>query len=185
MIYAELVDPISHQKLPARSTRTKNWDEAFIIIAKWLEEGLPSGKAQRRPLETVMDFRGILNAINKTELSKDEALRIVHLLKKKELIDISVCKTGNGSISFGQYLKDFWTYATSRYVQDRIAHGYIIGKSHCYNALNQVKCHWLPAFSDKNLSEITKTDLKDFSFSLSHKPIYISSRFCCVEMGVS
>jgi integrase len=176
IIYAELVDPISQKKLPARSTRTKNSDEAAIVIAKWLEDGLPCGKAQqRRPLETVMDFRSILSAINKTELSKDEALRIVNLLKRKELIDISACKTGNGSISFGQYLKDFWTYATSRYVQDRIAHGYIIGKSHCYDALNRVKCHWLPAFAGKNLSEITKTDLKDFSFSLSHTPIYASS----------
>ncbi|MCL2479607.1 MAG: hypothetical protein FWF22_08900, partial [Treponema sp.] len=55
IFYAELADPATGQKLSARSTGTKNRDEAMLVIAKWLEAGVPTGKVRKlRSLETAV-----------------------------------------------------------------------------------------------------------------------------------
>jgi integrase len=46
IFYAELVTPEGN-KLTARSTGTKSRDEALLIIAKWLESGIPTGRVRK------------------------------------------------------------------------------------------------------------------------------------------
>jgi integrase len=185
IIYAELIDPVSGKKLPARSTRTKKIDEAAAIIKRWLNDGIPCGREKSpRPPETIMGIKAVFNAVKKADLSKDDALRIVNLLRTKELIDVCAYKSGNGSIPFNQYLENFWTYSTSRYVQERLAHGFVIGKGHCYNSLNRAKSHWFPAFCGKKLNEITREDLKNFAIALSKKKVYMVSCYGPVSKPV-
>lgn len=45
IFYTELVDPQTGVKLTARSTGTKNRDEALLIIAEWLKSGIPTGRS--------------------------------------------------------------------------------------------------------------------------------------------
>ena len=78
IFYVELVDPATGQKLSARSTGTKNRDEAMLMIAKWLETGIPTGRIRKpRTLEAAIGIENILRAIRKTDLTSDDALRIV------------------------------------------------------------------------------------------------------------
>jgi hypothetical protein len=46
IFYAELVTSEGN-KLTARSTGTKSRDEALLIIAKWLESGIPTGRVRK------------------------------------------------------------------------------------------------------------------------------------------
>jgi hypothetical protein len=49
--YAELVTP-EGRKLTARSTGKTSQDEALLVVAKWLEEGIPTGRNRKaRPVE--------------------------------------------------------------------------------------------------------------------------------------
>ncbi|GHU54764.1 hypothetical protein FACS189442_1460 [Spirochaetia bacterium] len=58
--YAELVSP-EGCKLNARSTGTSNRDEALMIVAKWLETGIPTSRRRKpRPVEIAGGIEAIL-----------------------------------------------------------------------------------------------------------------------------
>ncbi|GMO34547.1 MAG: hypothetical protein Ta2B_15000 [Termitinemataceae bacterium] len=175
IVYAELIDPVTRKKFPAKSTGTRNRDEAVIIVAAWLANGVPNGREQiKRPLDISFDIEAILKSIRKSGLNSDDAMRIVKTLTDMELIDISAIKHGNGSVLFTEFLKNFWTYDVSPYVKDLKLHNHSIGKSHCQRCLGNVVNNWKPIFEGKRLNEITKQDLRDFSFALTKAT---SSRF--------
>ncbi|MCL2442261.1 MAG: integrase, partial [Treponema sp.] len=170
IFYAELIDPQTGVKLSARSTGTKNRDEAMLIIAEWLKHGIPTGRTRKpRTLEAVAGIETILKIVRKAEINSDDALRIVQLLKSRDLIDIPAVKTGKGSVSFTEFLETFWDYESSPYVREKLAHGHSIGKRHCYEMGKRFNRYWLTAFNDKRLNNITKQDLKIFSLSLADK----------------
>jgi hypothetical protein len=72
IFYAELVDPVTGRKLIARSTATKNRDEALLVIAKWLEAGIPMGRVRKpRILKAAVGIENILRSIRKTDLNSE------------------------------------------------------------------------------------------------------------------
>ena len=168
IFYAELIDPQTGAKLAARSTGTKNRDEALLKIAEWLKSGIPTGRARKpRPLEAAAGIETVLRAIRKADLNSDDALRIVQSLKGRDLIDIAAVKSGKGAVSFTEFLEEFWNYDTSPYIREKRAHGQSIGKRHCYESMSRFSRYWQPAFLNRALNSITRQDLKDFSLSLA------------------
>jgi len=166
--YAEIVDPQTGTKLTARSTGTKNRDEALLIIAEWLKHGIPTGKVRKpRTLEIAAGIENIMKAIRRAELNSDDALRIVQLLKDRNLIDINAVKPGKGTVLFSEFLEEFWDYDASPYIREKLAHGHSIGKRHCYESMSRLNKYWQPAFNDRRLNSITRQDLKEFSLSLA------------------
>jgi integrase len=169
IFYAELVTT-EGCKLTARSTGTRDRDEALLTIAEWLKSGIPTGHLRKpRPMEVATGLEAILKSIRKTGLNGDDALQIVSLLKAQELIDIPVVKAGKGNVLFTDFLEKFWDYEKSPYVREKLAHGHSIGKTHCYDMSNRVRSAWIPALKGRTLSSITKADLKEFSLALSDK----------------
>ena len=170
IIYAELVDPHTGSKLNARSTGTKNRDEALLIIAEWLRHGIPTGRSKKqRTLEAAAGIEVTLKVIKRAELNSDDAMRIVQSLKDRNLIDIAAVKSGKGTVSFLEFLEEFWDYKSSPYIREKLAHGQSIGKRHCYESMSRFNRYWKPAFKDKCLNGITRQDLKNFSLSLAEK----------------
>jgi integrase len=146
----------------------KNRDEAMLIIAEWLKSGVPTGRERKsRPMETVVGIEHILKAIRRTELTSDDALRIVQVLKDQELIDIAVVKSGKGTVSFTEFLEEFWDYEASSYIREKKVHGQSIGKRHCYEMISRFNRYWEPVFRNRTLNSITRQDLKEFSISLA------------------
>jgi len=167
ILYAELVTPEGN-KLTARSTGTKNRDEALLIISKWLESGIPTGRVRKpRTLEAAAGIENILKAIRRSELNSDDALRIVQALKDKNLIDTPAVKSGNGAVSFTEFIEKFWDYETSPYVREKLTHGQSMGKRHCYEMECRFSRYWKPYFEGRKLNDITRQDLKTFSMSLA------------------
>ena len=164
--YAELIDPATGQKLTARSTGRTSRDEALIIVADWLNNGIPK-KGKTQTLEAAAEVELMLRQIKHINLNSDDALRIVKLLRDRQLIDVSAVKHGKGSISFNRFLKSFWNYETSEYIKEKHAHGQSIGKMHAKDSIGKVKYYWLPYFEGRQLNTITRDDLKAFSLSLS------------------
>jgi integrase len=162
--YAELVTP-EGRKLTARSTGKNTEDEALLVVAEWLKYGVPSGRKRTpRPVNIAMDLDGILRTIRKADLNEDEALRIVNALRDKGLIGAPAAE--ESPVLFPEFLKEFWDYAASPYVREKLAHGHSIGKRHCYESLNRVRQHYVPAFTGRPLAGITKQNLKEFSLAL-------------------
>ncbi|MCL2800515.1 MAG: integrase [Treponema sp.] len=168
IIYAELVDPQTRLKLSARSTETKNRDEALLKVAEWLKTGIPTGREKKpRTLEAAANIETILKVIKRAELNSDDALRIVQSLKDRNLIDIAAVKPGKGTVLFSKFLEEFWDYVSSPYIREKLAHGHSISKRHCYDSMSRLNRYWQPAFKDKRLNSITRQDLKKFSLSLA------------------
>jgi integrase len=166
--YAELVDPQTGAKLTARSTGTKDRDEALLKRAEWLKSGIPTGRVRKpRSLESAAGIESALRAMRKADLNSDDALRIVQALRDRGLIDIAAVKPGKGSVLFTEFLEEFWDYDNSPYIRDKLAHRQSIGKRHCYEMKCRLNKYWLPAFRGRALNSISRQDLKAFSLSLA------------------
>jgi hypothetical protein len=183
IIYAELVDPQTGVKLYARSTGTRNRDEAMLIIAEWLKSGIPTGRIRKpRTLEAAAGIENIIKTIKKADLNSNDALRIVQALRDRELIDTAVVKYGRGSITFTEFLEEFWDYAASPYVREKKAHGHSLGRGHCNEMMKLVHSFYNGYFMERRLNSITRQDLKEFSLFLSEKrekiicPFYTRNR---------
>jgi integrase len=175
IFYAELVTP-EGRKLIARSTGKTTENEALLVVAEWLKNGVPTGRKRKpRPVDVAIGLDGILKAVQKTDLNGDDAMRIVNALKSRGLIDVSIVKAGKGSILFTEFLETFWDYTTSPYVREKLVHGHSIGKRHCYESMNRVHQHYFPAFDGRPLNGITRQDLKEFSLTLKDKGLSASS----------
>jgi integrase len=121
---------------------------------------------ERRKVEAAFDLDGILRGIRKAELDSGAALAIVKALKGRGLIDIGAVPAGKGSVSFTDFLTQFFDYEKSPYVRDRLAHGHSIGRSYCRESLKVIRLFWEPAFKGRTLASITRNGLKSFSLSL-------------------
>jgi integrase len=168
--YAELVNPVTGEKLTARSTKTKNKDEALLVVAEWLTSGVPTGRGRKpRPLEEAIGLDAIIKAIKKTSLTPKDALKIVAVLKEQNLIDIPAVAAGHDKALFIPFLKNFWDYEKSPYIREKIARRHRIGRRHCYESQNRTRLYWEPAFKDRTLKSVTREDLKKFSIELAGK----------------
>jgi len=176
VFYAELVNPETGKRLTARSTGKTERDDAMLVVAQWLRDGIPVGKMRRpRPVSVAIGLDSILSSIRKTELNSDDAMAVVTALKERGLIDVTAVKSGKGSEDFILFLQTFWDYDSSPYVREKLAHGQSIGKRHCYESMNRLRLYWAPVFTGRKLNSITRTDLKDFSLSLSDKGLSAGS----------
>jgi integrase len=175
IFYAELVTPAGN-KLVARSTGKTTEDEALLVVSDWLKNGVPTGRERKpRPVDAVIGLDGILKAVRKADLTGEDAVQIVNALKDRNLIDVVATKAGDSSLFFPEFLAEFWNFAVSPYVREKLAHGHSIGKRHCYESLNRVHQHYFPAFQNRSLTSITRQDLKEFSFTLKDKGLSASS----------
>jgi integrase len=70
------------------------------------------------------------------------------------------------------FLERFWDYEKSVYVREKAAHGQRLGRLHCYLTGLHVARYWKPFFGDeKKLNEVTRADLREFSFWLCEKEL--------------
>ena len=173
--YAELVTPAG-RKLAAKSTGKTAEDEALLVVAEWLNHGVPTGRERRpRPADVVMGLDGILRSIRTLDFNSDDAGRIVAALADRGLVNAPPSGAGRGSVPFVEFLKTFWDYDASPYVREKLSHGHRIGKRHCYECLNRARRYYAPAFKGRPLDGITRQDLKEFSLSLKAGGLSASS----------
>jgi hypothetical protein len=167
--YAELTDPATGAKLTARSTGATNRDDALLKVAEWLKNGIPTGRTHKpRPVMEAAGVEAILRAIHKSDLTADDALRIVDELKRKRLIDTPAIKHQKDTLLFVDFLNTFWNYENSPYIREKHAHGQSIGRRHCQDCLRYVK-YWREVFDGRTLASITHEELKAFSITLAER----------------
>jgi len=91
--YAEFIDPKTNRKLH-RSTGTKNRDEAAVITAKWLAEGVPTRGKAAKPLAELFTFGALKAHMEKVYstggLSDNNAIDLYKTLRQWGLINFTV-----------------------------------------------------------------------------------------------
>ena len=170
VFYAALINQETGLSLTAKSTGSKNRDEALLIIADWLKNGIPKGKQKKpRSLSQLSDLKGIIKSCRTVELTAEDALTIAEILKSRGLLEIGVSKAGPGQKTLITFLKEFWDYGYSPYIRDKLAHGHKITRRYCHEALLIIAKHWEPHFDKKQLNTISRQNLRDFSLVLKEK----------------
>ncbi len=171
--YAEILSP-SGARLFSRSTEKENRDDAAVVAAGWVRDGVP-GKAGLVSLPVAASAADVVESVLAATLTPESAEKIVRNLLDRGLIAGQFAKAGPGSSLLESFLVDFWNYETSPYVREKLAHGQRIGARHCYESMNRVKMYWIPAFKGRRLGELTRADLKAFSLSLSDRGLSAGS----------
>jgi site-specific recombinase XerD len=54
-------------------------------------------------------------------------------------------------------------------MSEKLAHGHMIGKRHCYEMNHRLRRYWLKTFQGRALNSISRQDLKEFSLSLADR----------------
>jgi integrase len=158
--------------LTQRSTGETNRDKALLKAAAMAAEGiLPARpKSRRREADTLGALAGyadIVDACRAAELTPEQARRIVGVLAERGLLAESIGKSSY--IPFVTWLRQIYDHATSPFIQEKIAHKRSFGKTVAGDRLQAIKKHYEPYFQDRLLSEISRADLKSFSFALAEK----------------
>ena len=174
--HAEIIDSETGAKICYRTTGTKNRDEAMLMVAGWLRDGIPARKKGRPPIyrkpetqtvEAVAGLAAILKCIEKTtDLDEIGALEIAQALKKRRLLALGVSPATQGRQEFIKFLREFWDYDNSPYFEDLRMRGKSITLRTCRGAKNIIEKHWQPHFKDKTLGEVTRADLRKLGRSL-------------------
>jgi len=166
--YAQLFNPETRRYTSGRSTGESSRNSAALVVADWLRDGIPEPwSVHRRPVDEALHVDAILNTIRSSSLTVKDAERVVSALKDQELIETAVIKTGPGSESLIAFLERFWSFDSSPYVREKLVHGHRIGRRHCYDMRVWVRSYWKLFFTERRLSEICRTNLKDFSLWLA------------------
>jgi len=167
--YAEFIDPKTGRTLH-RSTGSKDRDEAAVITAKWMAEGVPTRGKAAKPLAELFTFQALKAHVEKVysagELSEDNAIELCKTLRHWGLINFSVSRSGAGKQNFIEYLYNFYDYEKSVYIKDKRARGASVTRNYCIRTQQMIKREWEPVFKGRTLTEITRQDLRSFGIEL-------------------
>jgi hypothetical protein len=167
VFYSALINQEAGLLLTAKSTGTRDRDEALLIISDWLKNGIPNGKQKKpRTLNQLSNVKGILKACGTVELTAEDALAIAMTLKNRGLLEVGISKAGSVQKSLIGFLNEFWDYNNSPYIRDKVLHGHRITRRYCHEALLIIAKHCAPYFGNKPLNALCRQDLREFSLTL-------------------
>jgi integrase len=173
VFYVQFADPVTHKQLPAISTGKRNRDDALIVVAGWIRDGIPQKHVikedSRKSLDEFIGLNQVFSALKQLELTARDVEKIEEILKSRGLVEIVVKKGAREAEPVGDYLRRFWDYDKSPYIQEKRSHGITIGKTHTRCCLERANIYWVPCFKGKTIGEVTRQDLKDFSTELPKK----------------
>ena len=169
-------DPNTGKLTVAKSTHTKNKNEATIIACRWLENGIPQSKSCDRVINNKNNNALNLNSIVE-RLSQEEALRLVSLINAKfnfqtvttTVAAATVSNVTNTSepIYLIEALRNFWDFNNSEYVKKRIARGFDVKQRNCKEKLGIVNRYWAVYFdAERTVQSLTSKELDEFLLSL-------------------
>ena len=120
--YCQLINPITKSILPAKSTGKRNLDDAEHVAMTWLVNGIPQGPSHAlRVPEEVFSVDKTFEQLKALELTIDDARRIMDLLRRRGLIDVSTIKEEGPELI--PWLMSFWIFEKSPYVAEKKAFG--------------------------------------------------------------
>jgi integrase len=175
IFYVQFTDQTTGKRLSALSTGKDSRDDALIVIAGWLKEGIPQRQTVKReapsprPLDALINTNQVFTALKQVDLSTRDVQKIEKILKDRGLVETIVKKGSKEGEPVADYLRRFWDYDQSPYIADKRSHGVSLGRAYAKCSYERVNLYWVPHFQGKRIGEITRQSLKDFSVALAKK----------------
>jgi hypothetical protein len=172
IFYVQFTDAATKKRLTALSTGKDKRDDALIVIAGWLKDGIPQrevtrGQAKpenqsRRPVDALININQVLSSLKQVDLAAQDVVKIEKILKDRGLVEAIVKRDSKEAELVVDYLRRFWDYGQSPYITDKRSHGTNLGKTYAKTCFERVNLYWVPHFQSMKIGEITKQSLKDF-----------------------
>jgi integrase len=175
IFYVQFTYPATKRRLPALSTGKDNRDDALIVIAGWLKEGIPQRQTVKRealsprPLDALINANQVITALKQVDLTAHDVVKIEKVLKDRGFVEVIVKKGSKEGEPVIDYLRRFWDYDQSPYIADKRSHGINLGKTYAKTCFERVNLYWVPYFPGKKIGEITRQSLKDFAVAAAKK----------------
>lgn len=163
--YAQFTDPKTGRILH-RSTGSKDRDQAAVITAKWLAEGVPTRGKAKKPLAEIFTFSALKAHMEKVYSSggidEAQAVELCKALKKWGLVSFGISPAGAGKQDFIKYLYDFYDFDSSEYLEDKRARGASVTRNYCIRTRQMIKREWEPVFFKQNAGGDNAAGLAEF-----------------------
>jgi len=160
IIYCQLYNAEAGKYATAKSTGTKDPDEALLIAAGWLQSGVPSGRGHKpRPVAQVFTLETMLSTIRAETFGSEDARRVLETLKERGFIDRATLKGGPSSELVVDFLRRSWA-EDGPYVLERKAYGHDLGKRHIRESLAIIDRYFFSAFAGIRLGDLKRADIK-------------------------
>lgn len=158
--------------LPWKSTGETKEAAAMKKAFQMLEEGITKrAKNAEKPEEkTSIKTLSLINSV-KTELSKDDYSMLLEELKAKGIIKTYTLSGAKNDIEFCRYLLDFWNYESSDYLKECKRHDRQLTVCHIQKSYRHILKYWVPFFKDRQITDITKQDLRNFLNKIDELPL--------------
>ena len=179
VFYAEL---FHEGEIVYRSTRVKNRNQAALIAAKWITEGIPGAQGKQKPLSAITDYKAALRFMQTGDVKEAQALELVRALQRRGLVRVGISQADHGDKNLIEFLLEYWDY-DSKALKTKRAHGKQVLKDTCYSAKNVILNKWKPYFGDIKLGDITRNDLENFGLHLKEKGLAGKTINCALFYG--
>lgn len=167
IVYCQLFNPETGRYSTAKSTGVKDPDEALLVAASWLREGIPAGRSRRiRPTEEVFAVEKIVSAIRSSSFNTEDARKVLGALKDRGFIDRATVKGTPAAELVPDFLRRIWS-ENGPYVQERKAYGHTLTKRHLRESLAIVERYWSEAFDGIRIGDLTRAEVKAATIKLS------------------
>jgi len=169
--YAQVLNPVTKKLCTARSTGQTTLEDAQLVVADWLSNGIPEARgAGRRSARSFFDMDAIVKSLQAhPALTLSDASKIIEVLKDKGLVESVRLRDDKNAELVIAFLERFWDNDTSPYVKEKRAHGQSIGKRHINDSFKRIRLHWKPYFEGVRLQDLQRKDIKAFSLALAEK----------------
>jgi integrase len=158
------------------STKKKTEDEAFKIAYQWLRDGVP----KKDKTVTVQDL-SLINAARR--ITGSEAEIVINELKRNGLVKSCIFNGSTQAVDFISFLKNFWDWETSPYINEKLRKSHGIHKMHCRKQGQAISLFWEEFFKGRLLGEITADDIDAFITFMGTKELSASRRNVVIKAG--
>jgi len=142
--------------LPPISTKKKNEDEAKEVAFSWLRNGIP--QKQNAVQVNALSLKNTVRSIT----NENEAATILAELKRLGWVKGFIPKNSEASEDFISFLKTFWDWDKSPYIEEKLRKKHGIHKRHCKLQSQAITLYWEKFFSKKLLGEVSTKDISNF-----------------------
>ena len=118
----------------------------------------------------------LCKAISKSTLSESEVRQVVKAMTEKNYISGAVFVKTPQAETFGHFLKRFWNFDKSPYIQQKVAKGHMIHRRYALNMYNRCLNYWIPGYGRKPVGTITKEDIEKVMLKLSKERVVVTKR---------
>lgn len=160
--YVRFVNPITFDLSVAKSTGTKDKDEAERISMRWFINGNIPNDIRNTDNTKNLQVYSIKQSIKNIELKREDVEEIIQIFKDRGFIETAVYKGDANSVLFIDYLYDFWDFDNSDYIREKLNSNHQIHRTHCEASQRLADQQYKEFFNDKVLGSITLSDMKKF-----------------------